>query len=201
MRGLRQRILEHFDDIGRKRLPVADYLEPDVIGDEFGQVRFDELAHQVHQVVDLFFRTLPVLAAEGVERQTLDRGVLQAAHELAHRLHALPVAHHPRQVLALRPAAVAIHDDGDVAGGLFGRGHRAIRSHRAKAGRIGALACPNGPGPRQAGTARLTSSGFPGPSSRPPRRFRRRACRSVSGPRPPNACARLRRFPSSSRRP
>ena len=38
------------------------------------------------------------------------------AHDFAHRVHAGDMARLPRQMPLLRPASVAVHDDGDMAG-------------------------------------------------------------------------------------
>jgi hypothetical protein len=66
-------------------------------------------------MVDLVFGPFPVLAAEGIERQTVDPQRLDRAHEFTHRLDPAPMAERARQAAALRPAAIAIHDDGDMA--------------------------------------------------------------------------------------
>ncbi|KPQ32419.1 MAG: di-trans,poly-cis-decaprenylcistransferase UppS, partial [Porphyrobacter sp. HL-46] len=113
--GLCQRIFQHRDNIGRERLPVTDDLQFDVVGDEFGQVRFDEFAHQVHQIIDLVFRPFPVLGRKGIERQTFQPGRFKAAHQPPHRLHTALMANRTRQATFLGPSPVAIHDDGDMS--------------------------------------------------------------------------------------
>ena len=59
-------------------------------------------------------RALPVLRGKGVERQELDLQIAAAFDDRA-PIPRLLVAFDPRQPALLRPAPVAIHDDGDVA--------------------------------------------------------------------------------------
>ena len=56
----------------------------------------------------------------------LDTKLGAMAHDAAHRLHALTVPLHAGQSALLRPATVAIHDDGDVPRDRahFGDAHR-----------------------------------------------------------------------------
>src|SRR3546814_11550441 len=77
---------------------------------------------QPHQVADLIGGALPVFAGKGVERQHLYAEVGRGLHDAAHRLHTLAMTHDARQETPLRPAAVAIHGDGELAGaGKLGR--------------------------------------------------------------------------------
>ena len=74
----------------------------------------DILLEQRHQRRDLRGRTLPVLLREGEQRQVLHTGFDRAMHDLAHRLHPGTMAERTRHEMLARPAAVAIHDDGNV---------------------------------------------------------------------------------------
>ena len=65
---------------------------------------------------DFRARPLPVLDRERVERQDVDAEPRRRFHDVAHRVDAGAVAFDPRQVPLRRPAAVAVHDDGDVRG-------------------------------------------------------------------------------------
>ena len=65
-------------------------------------------------MIDLILGPLPVLAAERIERQTVDPQRFDRAVQLAHRFHAAPMAESARQAAPLRPAAIAVHDDGDA---------------------------------------------------------------------------------------
>src|SRR5690606_9508927 len=89
---------------------------------------------QAQQVADLGGRTRPVLRAEREDGEIGDAEFARGADGLAQRLDAPPVSFRPRQAARGGPAAVAIHDDGDVPrayGRLpridqrrFGLGHR-----------------------------------------------------------------------------
>ncbi len=74
-------------------------------------------------MVDLVLGALPVLAAEGVERQAVEPQRLDLADQSAHRLDPALVADRAWQMPPLGPAAIAIHDDRDMAR-TFGVGNR-----------------------------------------------------------------------------
>src|SRR5690606_14921157 len=135
-RGARERLLDEPHDVGSKRTPVADDLEPHVIGGKFIEIAQDEALHQPHEVADFLFGAFPVFRGKGVESERLKAEVARRAHDLAYRLHACAVAGDARQVALLGPAAVAIHDDGDVAGTRIRCRHRAasnpVRAERRR---------------------------------------------------------------------
>ena len=82
-----------------------------------------ERAHeQLHQERDFVGRTAPVLAAEGEQTSGTRRRARCSAGHLAHRLEPAPMTGHARQEALLRPAAVAVHDDGDVTRHRAGAG-------------------------------------------------------------------------------
>ena len=64
---------------------------------------------------DLVLRARPVLGAEGVERERRDPDAARGARHGAYGLGALAVARHAGEAARLGPAAVPVHDDGDVA--------------------------------------------------------------------------------------
>ncbi len=71
---------------------------------------------QHHQRADLGGGPLPVLDREGVERQHADAEPGGGLDGVAHRLDAGAMPFDARQVPLRGPAAVAVHDDGDVRG-------------------------------------------------------------------------------------
>ena len=80
----------------------------------------DELGAQVpleqhHQRADFGGRTLPVLDRERVERQHFEPEPRRGLDDVAHRVDAGAMPLDARQVPLPGPAAVAVHDDGDVA--------------------------------------------------------------------------------------
>jgi hypothetical protein len=70
---------------------------------------------ELHQRADFALRPVPVLARKSEQRQRLDALAPAEFHRGTHRLLALAVAEAARTVPLLRPAAVAVHDDRDVA--------------------------------------------------------------------------------------
>ena len=109
------------------RLPerVADHLRQprdstqvdqlDVVPHQVGPNPDQVVGIEVHQGVDFRLGPLPVLDAERVQRQRLHAEIDAALGDGFRRLGPLAVSFVAGQILALRPAAVAIHDDGDVA--------------------------------------------------------------------------------------
>src|SRR5690606_39188510 len=69
---------------------------------------------QTHQRADLIAGPTPVLAAEGEQRQRTDSATHALADRHAHRLDALAMTGLARHAARTGPAAVAVHDDGDV---------------------------------------------------------------------------------------
>ncbi len=96
-------------------LPAAEDVEADVVLSQRLPLPAHVLLEQVHQRPDLEPRALPVLHREGVEGEHLEAEAGRRLDRLAHRGDARPVPFDAGQVARLRPAAVAVHDDGDVA--------------------------------------------------------------------------------------
>jgi hypothetical protein len=109
------------DAIGELVQP-ADDAEADAVRDQRRGLAADRLLEQRHERADLLAGALPVLGGEAVEGDVLDAAVAGRADRPADRLDALAVARDDREVAAAGPAAIAIHDDRDVA--RYGSGHR-----------------------------------------------------------------------------
>ena len=100
----------------RQLLLPADVLQPDVVLHQRRQLHLQIAAQQVHQEVHFALGTLPVFGGEGIQRQ---RGNIEARSGLdggAHGGHTRAMSRDTRQVAALGPAAISVHDDGDVVG-------------------------------------------------------------------------------------
>src|SRR6516165_5673062 len=76
----------------------------------------DVLAEQFHEEFNFRFGAAPVFDREGVERKGLDVEPSTRFDGSASGLGARAVANDAREVALLRPAPVAVHDDGDMAG-------------------------------------------------------------------------------------
>src|SRR5688500_7096745 len=114
-------LLDQRADLGGEALRVADHLEAHAAGEQLGGLVLQSGADQLHQQPHFLGRTAPVLGADGEQREVGNAAVDAGAYRGAHRLRAAPVAGDARQAPAARPAAVAVHDDGDVTR------HRAMR--------------------------------------------------------------------------
>ena len=93
---------------------AADDAKPDVVAEQRVQLEPQVALEQRHQRRDFHRRALPVLDRERVERQDLDAETRRPLDDVAHRIDAGAVALDARQVPLRRPAAVAVHDHGDM---------------------------------------------------------------------------------------
>lgn len=117
---------------GRQRMHVVDHLaqrcvELRGVADDaqlhaFGMQLADffaKVAHQqLHQARDFVLRAAPVLGAEGEQSETLHACIDAGRDDLFDALGAGGMAHRPGQRALSGPAAVAVHDDGNVSGRL-----------------------------------------------------------------------------------
>ena len=69
---------------------------------------------QIHQSHDFFFGALPILGREGIDGEEANARVARRANELAHRRDAGLVTLQAIKRALFRPAAIAVHDDGDM---------------------------------------------------------------------------------------
>jgi hypothetical protein len=107
--------VEPLADERREPLELADGAEADAVLHDLGALRLEEVVEQLPQRADLRGRAGPVLRAEGVQRERLEADSPALARHRAHRLRSLAVASDARERPRLGPAAVAVHDDRDVA--------------------------------------------------------------------------------------
>ena len=127
-------LVEQRGDVGGEALAAADHPHPHVVGVQFGEIVADEAFQQPHQQRNLLGRTAPVFGRKAVDRQERNADLDGGAHRPPHRLDAAAVAFETRQAARLRPAAVAVHDDGDVPGRLAqGVEIFAVRRHAGSA--------------------------------------------------------------------
>jgi hypothetical protein len=80
---------------------------------DFAFQRGDEQAHQQRHFV---CRTAPVLRAEREQGQIFDTALNAGFHDIPYCFDAFSMPRHTRHETLGRPATVAIHDDGDMAG-------------------------------------------------------------------------------------
>ena len=77
---------------------------------------FSPSEEQGHKGIDLGLRTPPVLRGEGVKGKRFDTGFARGLEERGEDRDARAVSGGPGEPASFRPAAVAVHDDGDVPG-------------------------------------------------------------------------------------
>ena len=94
---------------------VADDLEADAVGMQLRDLLLERTREEIHQDRDFIGGPAPVLAREREERQVFDALLDCRTHRGAHRFDALAMSGDAREQPLVRPAAVAVHDDGDMS--------------------------------------------------------------------------------------
>jgi hypothetical protein len=107
------RFFEHF---GRKAVPAAKASESNVVVHHAASLGEEMRLAELHQEVDLLGRTLPVFAAEGVERERLHPEASAFHGHQVDGLGALTMPRDPRESLRLRPSSIPVHDHREVTG-------------------------------------------------------------------------------------
>ena len=87
------------------------------------------LGEKTHEEIHLRSRPLPVLRGERVDRQHLDAEIDAYLHDVKQGSDARAMACRADEALSLRPASVAVHDDGDMARPLLLR-HAIVERHQ-----------------------------------------------------------------------
>jgi hypothetical protein len=101
---------------GRQPVEVAVHVHLDALPLELRRLALHVCLQQTHERVHLALRAIPVLGGEGEQREDGHAGLDAPFDDLADRRHAGGVTLVARQAAGARPATVAVHDDGDVAG-------------------------------------------------------------------------------------
>src|SRR3954451_11188367 len=112
-------------ELGRDARAAADEAHPHALVVQLGRLAVDALAEHRHQTADLFRRARPVLGRERVDGQLVDAQVDGVAQPRLDDVGAGAVPLEHGKPARLRPATVAIGDDGDVP--RLGRGHQTSR--------------------------------------------------------------------------
>src|SRR5215213_6551978 len=114
------RPLDPLDQLGRDPVAAADEPHPDALPVELRGLAVDPLAEHGHEAGDLLRRARPVLGRERVDGQLLDAELDGVAQPRLHDVGAGLVPRERGLPPALRPTAVSVGDDRDVARGHGG---------------------------------------------------------------------------------
>ena len=93
---------------------AADEQEANIVLLHGGEFALQVFAQKAHQKFHFGLRAAPVFQRKGVQGEARDMQARASLDDDARGLHSGAVAGNARQMAALRPAAVAIHDDGEV---------------------------------------------------------------------------------------
>ena len=97
---------------------TADRAQTHAVGAQGGFFPPDELIEQHHEILNLIPRPIPIFPGKRIERQRLHAKSARRFDNPAHRVRPGLMAEDARHAARGGPAAVAIHDDGDVIGKL-----------------------------------------------------------------------------------
>ena len=153
---------------------VAKDLEGNALAQHTRDFCLNEFQQDGEQGCDLALRAIPVFAGKGVESQMADADLATAGDYVTHRVRTCPVAFAAAHAPCLRPAAIAVHNDGKMPWQTFGgKGGGGLGCHeclaccccvqafsRAKSPHSGAFPAP------KAGFKRTRFPGFPFPWQR-----------------------------------
>ena len=98
----------------KKSKKLIESFQPDVILLHLVDGLVQIFVKQGHDGAHLVRRAFPVLGGEGVDRQIVETEVFAVGCDPAKCLAARGMARRARQTALLRPAAIAVHDDGNV---------------------------------------------------------------------------------------
>jgi hypothetical protein len=105
----------------------ADHAHAHAAAMKLGEIVADETPQQAHQFADFLGWSRPILRAEREDGDELDADLAGGADRPPQRLNTAAMPLYARQAARRSPAAVAIHDDGDVARRPLERRHGAMR--------------------------------------------------------------------------
>src|SRR5581483_937767 len=112
--GLLDAVPERLLHVARQLPGVADDEEPYAVLHHAVELVGQVVLQEPHEARHLVGRAAPVLGGERVQRQILDAELVRELDDRLDRRLATPVPVEAVQAPALRPAPVAVHDDGDV---------------------------------------------------------------------------------------
>ena len=111
-------VLRHFDallQLLRERADVTQHLQAHALGLHGLHFFFEVLDEQAHEGGHLVAGAAPVFGAESKQGEVVHALVGAGLDQVAHTRSAFGMAHGARHVALLGPAAIAVHDDGDMA--------------------------------------------------------------------------------------
>jgi hypothetical protein len=122
-------VLNDVGDVVLKADPFADHPHANAFRHEPIEVARHIEPQQIEQRAHLLGGPAPILGREPEHRQMRDAEFAGSFHRAPQRFNTLGMPERARTVALLRPAAVAVHDDGDVPGHKRRRGVGSRLSH------------------------------------------------------------------------
>src|SRR5207244_3709643 len=108
------RFFDLFEDARGESLAAADHREDEVLPHDLRPLFDHVLFEQIHQKVELAAGALPVFAAEAIQLELADPQPRTLFDNEPNALNAASMPFGAREPAAFGPAAVAVHDDGNV---------------------------------------------------------------------------------------
>jgi hypothetical protein len=108
-------LAKRFSDSTREFVPIADGSEMNLVAENLFPFGEEIVLEEVHQGIDFVFGTAPILFRKSIKGEVLDAEPAGSADNTAHGMAACAMSCGAGFGSEFGPAAVAIHDDGDVA--------------------------------------------------------------------------------------
>ena len=108
-------VVDQPENIGLEPGACSNHADLHPVLMQIGEVASDEAAQQAKQVVDLLFRTCPVLRRKAEQSEMSDAKLDASLDRAPDGLDALAMTFGARQPTLCGPAAIAVHDDRDMA--------------------------------------------------------------------------------------
>src|SRR6185436_7287456 len=121
--------------LGGQAVAAADHRQAHAVLHAAGGLLAEVVVEELHQAHRLFQGAAPVVGGEGVQRQRADAEIGRRLDDVVDGVGAAAVALEAGRAATDGPAAIAVHDDGDVQSGR-GAGGGDGRAHVPRAARI-----------------------------------------------------------------
>ena len=115
--------VDRLQDRCRKAIATADHFEASALLAEAIGFKAEEGAQKPEDALDFSGWTTPVVGGEGVEGEAANADIRRMFDDATSRSQAGAMTRDTGQTATGRPAAIAVHDDGDVKSGLKIRLH------------------------------------------------------------------------------
>ena len=103
------------DQLGRQFIDAPDEADAHILLVHLPFFLVEILGKEAHEEIDLIMRPLPVFRGKRIDRQNFQLQIDRCIQNIMQRIHTRAMTDRAQEALPLRPASVAVHDDGNMA--------------------------------------------------------------------------------------